>query len=291
MAKEKNTLSAKLKKAASSKAVVTLVWILGIVVVWEIAATIVAANYSERQAVTYFPHLYQIIGLVFSDTVVGGSMTTAQLIFPAAGTTLLRALYGFVIGIILGFLLALVMHLSRIAEKIAFPYLMLIQMIPILGMAPVVLAITQDIGKARMVIAAILTFYPVATNVLAGFKSAEREKFDLVYSYNASKWQIYTKMLIPASLPHLFTGLKIAAPMAVTASVLVDTLQGQGGLGNVLSVAIGGKYTTKLVFWDCVFLSAIVGVLSFTLMGLLQTLFTPQKRARLFPKHKRRERK
>lgn len=275
--------SRKIKSLLTSDSIITLYWVIAIVIIWEIVATYVAGKYSERMAVTYFPHLYQIIGLVFSDKIVGGNMTAAQLLFPAAGATLLRALYGFVIGIILGFALALIMHLSKAAEKIAFPYLMIIQMIPILGMAPVILAITQDISKARMVIAAILTFYPVATNVLAGFLATEREKHELMYSYSASKWQLYTKMLIPASIPYFFTGLKIAAPMAVTASVLVDTLQGDGGLGNVLSVAIGGKYSTKLIFWDCVFLSAIVGVLSYTLMGFLQNLFTPQNR-----KHKKR---
>lgn len=283
MTAKRTKRNGKLKSILSSNSVVTLVWVIGIIIIWEIVASYVEGKYSERMAVTYFPHLYQIVGLLFSDKIVGGNMTASQLLFPAAGATLLRALYGFIIGIILGFVLALVMHLSKVAEKIAFPYLMIIQMVPILGMAPVILAITQDISKARMVIAAILTFYPVATNVLAGFLATEREKHELMYSYSANKWQIYTKMLIPASIPYFFTGLKIAAPMAVTASVLVDTLQGDGGLGNVLSVAIGGKYSTKLIFWDCVFLSAIVGVLSYSLMGFLQNLFTPQNR-----KHKKR---
>ncbi|MGN0174002.1 MAG: ABC transporter permease [Acutalibacteraceae bacterium] len=286
MAEAVNRKPSKLKAFFKSNVFVTLIWVVGIVVLWEVIATIVESSFSQRQAITYFPHLYQIVALIFSDKIVGGQLTTAQLLFPAAGTTLLRALYGFIIGIVLGFALALAMNISGAVEKIAFPYLMIIQMIPILGMAPVILAITQDIGKARMVIAAILTFYPVATNVLAGFKAAEKEKHELMYSYSASKWQIYTKMLIPASIPYFFTGLKIAAPMAVTASVLVDTLQGDGGLGNVLSVAIGGKYATKLIFWDCVFLSAIVGVLSYTLMGWLQNLCTPQNR-----KHRKRREK
>ena len=71
---------------------------------------------------------------------------------------------------VLGYILALLMHLSHIVEKIAFPYLMIIQMIPILGMAPIVLSITGDISSARIIIAAILTFYPVSTNMAPIFE-------------------------------------------------------------------------------------------------------------------------
>lgn len=97
-----------------------------------------------------------------------------------AGATLSRAGIGFLIGTVLGFVLALLMNLSGTVEKIAFPYLMLIQMIPVLGMAPIVLALTGDIGTSRIVIAAILTFYPVATNTLAGFKGVQKEKHELM---------------------------------------------------------------------------------------------------------------
>ena len=78
---------------------------------------------------------------------------------------------GFVIGTILGFVLALLMHLFRGVEKTVSPYLIIIQVIPILGMAPIVLAITGDIGVSRIIIAAILTFYPVAANTLSGFRA------------------------------------------------------------------------------------------------------------------------
>lgn len=91
------------------------------------------------------------------------------------------------------------MSLSGTVEKIAFPYLMLIQMIPVLGMAPIILALTGDISISRIVIAAILTFYPVATNTLSGIKRVQKDKNELMYSYAANKFQIYMKTLI--SLP------------------------------------------------------------------------------------------
>ncbi|MPM53136.1 Riboflavin transport system permease protein RibX [bioreactor metagenome] len=199
------------------------------------------------------------------------------MVFENAKATISRAMVGFGIGTLLGFVLALFMSRFKTVEKIAFPYLMIIQMVPILGMAPLIFAITQDISKSRIIIAAILTFYPVATNTLAGFKAVEVEKHELMISYAASKFQLYTKTMIPSCIPYFFTGLKISAPMAITASILVDTLQGGIGLGCLLSQALKGAMS-RYVFWQIVFLSAFIGIFSFLLMGVIEYLLCPYKR-------------
>ena len=203
----------RLKRFFRSGTMVTLVWVLGIAVIWEGFAYYVAQT--KRTPLNVLPHLWQIIGSFFSDKMITGQMTMIQLIGNSCAETLSRAAIGFLIGTVLGYLLALLMNLSGTVEKIAFPYLMIIQMIPILGMAPIILAITGDINTSRIVIAAILTFYPVSTNTLAGFKAVEKEKHELMYSYAASKFQHYIKTIIPSSIPYFFTGLKISAPMAI----------------------------------------------------------------------------
>ncbi|WFR56163.1 ABC transporter permease subunit [Anaerocolumna sp. AGMB13025] len=264
------------KKLLSSNGIVTFVWLIGVLIIWEIGAFHIAGT--KRTPENILPHFYQIIGSIFSTKPVSMGQTALQIVLSNAGATLIRAGEGFAIGAAGGFILALLMNLSGIVEKIAFPYLMIIQMIPILGMAPIVLAITRDIGSSRIIIAAILTFYPVATNTLAGFKAVEREKHDLMFLCAATKVQIYVKTLIPSSIPYFFTGLKISAPMAITASILVDTLQGDGGLGCMLSQSL--KHAMSImVFWQIVFLSAIIGILSFYLMGVAEKLLSPHKRA------------
>ena len=265
----------RLKRFFRSGTMVTLVWVLGIAAIWEGFAYYVAQT--KRTPLNVLPHLWQIIGSFFSDKMITGQMTMIQLIGNSCAETLSRAAIGFLIGTVLGYLLALLMNLSGIVEKIAFPYLMIIQMIPILGMAPIILAITGDINTSRIVIAAILTFYPVSTNTLAGFKAVEKEKHELMYSYAASKFQHYIKTIIPSSIPYFFTGLKISAPMAITASILVDTLQGGNGLGCMLSQSLKGSMT-RFVFWDIVIFSAVIGVLSFYLMGVIERAITPAKR-------------
>lgn len=253
----------------------SVIWTVIIVAIWEIFAFVVETT--KRTPENVLPHLSGIIESILSTQTINGSQTAIQMVLENAAATLSRAGIGFLVGILIGYVLALLMSLNDTVEKIAFPYLMLIQMIPVLGMAPIILALTGDIAVSRIVIAAILTFYPVATNTLCGFKSVEKEKHELMYLYAANKFQIYTKTLIPASLPYFFTGLKISAPMAVTASILVDTLQGGLGLGCLLSQSLKGAMT-RYVFWQIILLSAIIGILSFVIIGLIEKVICPYKR-------------
>lgn len=262
-------------KIKNSKALVTLVWVLGILVIWEIFAFVIQAT--KRTPENIMPHVWQIFYSLIDPKPVSNGMSCLQVVLFNAGQTLSRAGQGFMIGTMIGFALAILMKLSHIVEKIAAPYLMLIQLIPILGMAPIILAMTHDIGSSRIIIAAILTFYPVATNTLAGLNSVEKQKYELMYSYAAKKSTVYFKMLIPSCIPYFFTGLKIAAPMAITASILVDTLQGDGGLGCMLSQSL--KHAMSIyVFWDIVVFSAVIGVLSCSLMGWIENAVSPLKR-------------
>lgn len=262
-------------KIKNSKALVTLVWVLGLLVIWEIFAFIIQAT--KRTPENIMPHVWQIFYSLIDPKPVSNGMSCLQVVLFNAGQTLSRAGQGFMIGTLIGFALAILMKLSHIVEKIAAPYLMLIQLIPILGMAPIILAMTHDIGSSRIIIAAILTFYPVATNTLAGLNSVEKQKYELMYSYAAKKSTVYFKMLIPSCIPYFFTGLKIAAPMAITAPILVDTLQGDGGLGCMLSQSL--KHAMSIyVFWDIVVFSAVIGVLSCSLMGWIENAVSPLKR-------------
>ena len=262
-------------KSRKEKTLSTLLWILILIAAWEAGACIVAVT--KRSPENILPHFYQIIAAACSTKQVSAGMSALMVVLTSARATILRALLGFLIGTTAGFLLALLMKLSGLCEKMIFPYLMLIQLIPVLGLAPIILSITGDINKSRIVIAAILSFYPVATNTLAGFHSVEKEKYDLMYTYAAKKWMIYTKVLIPTSIPYFFTGTKIAAPMAITASILVDTLQGDGGMGCMLSQSL--KHAMSIyVFWLIVIFSAFIGIFSSYLMNWIEIMISPEKR-------------
>ncbi len=263
------------KSIFEKKWVSVLFWIVLLIIAWEIGAFIVAAT--KRTPANILPHLTNIIAAAFSTKQVAGKLTASEVVFTSAGATLFRALVGFVLGAVVGYVLALLMKLSGIVEKLIFPYLMLIQLIPVIGLAPIILSITGDINISRVIISAILSFFPVATNVLEGMKAVPKDNYDLMYTYAAPKWMIFSKVLIPSSKPYLFTGLKTGAPMAITASILVDTLQGDGGLGCMLSQSL--KHAMNIyVFWLIVFFCAIIGILSTYVIGWIELAVTPSLR-------------
>jgi NitT/TauT family transport system permease protein len=268
----------KAKSFLRSNQFVTLVWVFAIVLVWESTSFVLTDIVHDKMVNSKLPYLHGVLATI---------ATNALPLARAAATTLSRAIVGFAVGALVGFLLALFMSLFRPIEKIAYPYLLLSQMIPILGLAPVVISIVHkvEIGSltiaasdiTRVIIAAYITFFPVATNMLSGLKAVDKDKRDLMYMYAAGKPTVYAKLMLPFSIPFLFSGLKIAAPLAVTASILVDSLGAAEGIGYNLTYAL---YTgTYSIFWASVLISAAMGILGYYAMVLLETACMPWKRA------------
>ena len=249
------------------KYMINMVWGIGIFVLWEFLAFLLSDVLHDKMAESKLPYPHMVIvSLIenFSD------------LASAAGLTLSRAVIGFAIGAIVGVILAIIMSLSKIAEKIAFPYLVVSQMIPVLGLAPIIFTLTKDMNLSRIIISGYITFFPVSVNMLSGLNSVEKEKKELLYSYAAKKPSIYYKLMIPYSLPYLFAGLKIAAPMSITASILVDMLGSSGGIGVKLLYSLYSG--TKDVFWSSVLISSIMGIFGYFIIVLLEKIFIPWKK-------------
>jgi NitT/TauT family transport system permease protein len=248
--------------------IVIFVWLCVIFLVWQEISFVLADVVKDKMASRTLPYLHLVISNLFSR---------GDLIFSHAGETLSRALTGFLFGAGAGVLLALVMSLAGIVERMLFPYLLVSQMIPILGLAPILTGIIGDIGQTRIFIAAFITFFPVAANTLAGFKNVEPEKITLMYSLAANRYTVYRKLMLPSALPFLFSGMKIAAPMAITAAILVDTLGGASGLGYLITYSLYGGFPI-MVFWSTVLLSAVLGILSYQAIVVIEKICMPYRR-------------
>lgn len=253
--------------AKNGRRVVALVWGVGFVVVWELLAFLLQAVFRVPMAETKLPYLHTVI-LTIAQNIVS--------LLADAAVTFSRAGIGFALGVAIGVLLAILMSLSKLIEKVAFPYLIISQMIPVLGLAPIIFNIVRDMDTSRIIIAAYITFFPVSVNMLAGLKSVEQDKKDLLYSIAANKYHVYRKLMLPASLPYLFTGLKITAPMAVTASILVDMLGSSSGIGVKILYSLYSSSTDN--FWAAVTISALMGILSYYVIVLIESLTLPWKK-------------
>ncbi|MDF2566943.1 MAG: binding-protein-dependent transport system inner rane component, partial [Oscillospiraceae bacterium] len=235
---------------------VAAVWIVGILVLWEVLSYILKNVVGDSMASMKLPYPHAIVITFFQNW---------KMLLEAGAITFSKAAVGFGFGAGIGILLAVLMSLSKTVEKIAFPYLIVSQMIPVLGLAPIIFNIVRDMNTSRIIIAAYITFFPVAVNMLSGLKSVEQEKKDLLYSIATPKYQVYYKLMFPFSMSYLFTGLKITAPMAVTASILVDMLGSSGGIGvKILYSLYSGSND---IFWAAVVTSAFMGIISYYIVA------------------------
>ncbi|SPF51841.1 Binding--dependent transport system inner membrane component family protein [Candidatus Desulfosporosinus infrequens] len=248
--------------------IVAIVWTIGIIVAWELSSYLLKYVLHDPMASTKLP-FPQIVAMTFLEN--------WKTLLEAGAVTFSRAAIGFALGASVGILLAVIMSLSKTMERIAFPYLIVSQMIPVLGLAPIIFNIVRDMNVSRIVIAAYITFFPVSVNMLSGLKSVEQDKKDLLFSIAANKFQVYQKLMFPFSMSYLFTGLKIAAPMAVTASILVDMLGSQSGIGVKILYALYSNSAN--IFWASVFTSAFMGIISFYIVIFVERLCLPWKNA------------
>ncbi len=246
------------------KRMVAVVWIIGIVIIWELLSFLLQYVLKDKMAAAKLPYPHAVLLTFFKNW---------KILLEAGAVTFSRAAVGFALGAGIGILLAVIMSLSKVTERIAFPYLIVSQMIPVLGLAPIIFNIVRDMNLSRIVIAAYITFFPVSVNMLSGLKSVEQDKKDLLYSIAASKYKIYRKLMFPFSMSYLFTGMKIAAPMAVTASILVDMLGSKSGIGVKILYSLYSNSTA--VFWASVVTSALMGIISYYVVVITEKVLFP----------------
>lgn len=190
--------------------------------------------------------------------------------------TFSEALLGFVLGSVLGFLLAVVFAHSTLLQRGLMPYVVASQMVPILAIAPMIVIWMSNIGQAGLavpVIAAYLTFFPVTIYTLRGLTSVPQSSLDLMYSYAATRWQILWKLRLPNALPHIFTALKISATASVVGAIIGELPSGiQRGMGIALLNFTQFYNQSPPRLWAAIVASALMGILFFAAMALLERL-------------------
>jgi ABC-type nitrate/sulfonate/bicarbonate transport system permease component len=191
-------------------------------------------------------------------------------------TTFLEFLFGFLIGAAAGFVFAIIMDASRSARGVLYPILITSQAIPVVAISAE-LTIWLGFGLApKLVIVALVIFFPVVVNVLDGLASVDRDLLNLVRSMGASKFSIFWHVKLPATYSPLFSALKLSATFAVTGAVIAEwTASTSGGLGAYLLQA-NSRLNTAGTFSAIAFL-ALLGVVSFLLVVLAEYLLTPWK--------------
>ena len=190
---------------------------------------------------TSMPHMLTIFK-AFGEPAQVNQPALATILLHKALFTAKEAVFGFAIGAVVGFALGVGLVHSRLAQRGFLPYIVASQTIPILAIAPMVVIWVnpklpgpfQGWG-AVAVIAAYLTFFPVTINSLRGLESADPRALELMRSYAAGPWAVLWKLRVPASLPYVFSALKVAATASVVGAIIGELPSGlQDGLGGAI---------------------------------------------------------
>ncbi|MED4781061.1 ABC transporter permease [Brevibacillus choshinensis] len=192
--------------------------------------------------------------------------------------TLKEVLLGLSVSILFGILLAFAMNMSRVVERLVYPYIVISQTIPIIALSPVfILWFGYDLS-GKIAITILFTFFPIVVNTYDGLRSTDKEMLQLLKTMGANRMQIFTKLQLPSSLPHFFSGLKVAATYSVAGATIGEWLGASEGLGYFGRRASGNFQAPAL--FASVFLLSVLGMLLFWLGGRLEQHFTPHKRPR-----------
>ena len=222
------------------------------------------------------PHIHSMIRVLFEPVQAGGPLLIVSL-WHSALFTAKEALVGFAMGAALGFALAVILAHSRLLQRGLLPYIVASQTIPILAIAPMVVVWLGSRGLppwfSVAVISAYLTFFPVTINTLRGLVSADPRAVELMRSYAAGSWAILWRLRVPASLPFLFTALKISAPAAVVGAIIGELPSSiQDGLAGAILNYNQYYVLSPESLWATNIVAAMVGIVFFLGVAIAERL-------------------
>ncbi|MEW9697613.1 ABC transporter permease [Paenibacillus sp. SI8] len=248
------------------QSVLITAWVAVLLIVWETLAWFVHQILQLAQPDAKLPYLHKVLGSLQENL---------PALLQQGFTTFGNSMTGFLIGSAFGFLLAVSMSLSKTVEHTLSPYLVASQMIPIIGLAPIIYGILHDPSASRIIMSGYVTFFPVTINTLRGLRSVQTEQIEFLRSIAASTWQSYIKLKLPAALPGAFAGLKLSAPLAITASIIVELMGAPDGIGVLMVSSLYYGAAQVYMFWCTVLVSMAIGLASYLMLTLAERWLTP----------------
>ncbi|MGI8597423.1 MAG: ABC transporter permease [Thermoleophilaceae bacterium] len=208
--------------------------------------------------------------------VVGAARAEGTLLLAEGAVTMVEVVLGLGLGLAAGMTLAVAMHAARPLARAAYPLLVASQAVPVIVIAPLlVLAFDYGIGP-KVAIVALVCFFPVVVGALDGLRSVEPGLIRLMRSLGASRIGVLGRVELPASLPHLFSGVRIAASVAVIGAVFGEWAGADAGLGRLVLLDLNQLETARV--YAGVTLLGLMAVALFALVGAVERLAVPWAR-------------
>lgn len=283
-------IAAKVPAREESHALPVAVVCLAILLIWYIAAipmnwvltgpkieaagggfaNTLAFSWNEARPVIPAPHQ---IAIELWKSVFGAKPWMPKSLVYHGWVTLSSTLLGFVLGSLLGIVLAIAIVHVRFLSKSLMPWIIASQTIPILAIAPMVIVVLGSLGFTgllpKSLISMYLCFFPVTIGMVKGLTSPETMQLDLMRTYNASVSQVLWKLRFPAAVPFLFTSLKVAVAIALTGAIVGELPTGAiAGIGARLLQ--GSYYGQTVQIWAALFMGSFIAAGLVWLVGVAE---------------------
>ncbi|TCM58317.1 NitT/TauT family transport system permease protein [Rhizobium sp. PP-F2F-G48] len=221
------------------------------------------------QARPVLPAPHQVMAELW-DTTINKPVTSKRSLVYHAWITLSATLVGFGLGTLLGIALAVGIVHNRAMDRSLMPWIIASQTIPILAIAPMIIVVLNAIGIAgllpKALISTYLSFFPIAVGMVKGLRSPEQIQLDLMRTYNARPSQLFWKLRWPASMPYLFTSLKVAVAISLVGAIVGELPTGAvAGLGARLLA--GSYYGQTVQIWSALFMAAGLAAVLVLIVG------------------------
>ena len=238
---------------------------------WNISKLAIDTMSQERPKL---PAPHQIAEELWKTTVEKKITSKRSLIYHSS-ITLSSTLVGFLLGTILGIVLAVSIVENRAMESSLMPWIIASQTIPILAIAPMIIVVLNSLGFSgllpKALISTYLSFFPIVVGMVKGLRSPDIILIDLMKTYNSSKIDIFFKLRLPASVPFLFTSMKVAIAISLVGAIVGELPTGAvAGLGARLLT--GSYYGQTIQIWSALIMASILAaslVLSIQAIGYL----------------------
>jgi NitT/TauT family transport system permease protein len=237
------------------QALLTVAIFAAIIVIWDLYVRLLGLS------ALVLPSPYQVWLSLVENTLSGRLLDHMWV-------TLSEVLPGFLLGSVIGVALGTLTAQSPLMRTIIGPYILASQAMPKLALAPIIV-IWLGFGIApKVVITALICFFPLLENTIIGLTSTNPHQVELFQVLTASRWQTFIKLRVPNALPVIFAGLRVAITLAVVGAVVGEYVGANRGLG-ALVIAAQGSFDTPLMFAIFVYLT-VVGIVLYKLMELLE---------------------
>jgi NitT/TauT family transport system permease protein len=262
-----------------------LAGILLTVIMWELVklvGTVVSLPFNTSDQA--MPHVWTMLQGFGQPEVRGSDTTVLQAVVAAAAYSLLIALGGFLIGVGVGLVLAIVMQRFAFMERGLLPFVIASQTVPLIALAPLITGIGNRISVGPfqwnttysvMFIASYLAFFPMSVGALRGLKAPTATSLELMRSYAATPRQILWRLRFPASLPYLVPAMKVSAAAAVVGTVVAEISTGvRGGIGRLIIEYARETTSQPAKVYVAVFGAIALGLVAAALVTALDVYLT-----------------